>query len=449
MVDSAKIKREKIEMKKNIIRLLGFSSVTLLVLSMVYGCSSSNTAATVTAPPIAVTVALTPLSGTLDAVNPNSVFYEVIPASAGIVDPNSIKISVSPSFLFTEVNGFSSGTFAGYADIAPEGFLPPATTFSVTTNFLTNRNGTIYAATAYNAFTTATLSGTFPVAAGHSYTVTVSNNIQPQGLALINAGTFPELAVSVLTTTAASNPTAAGADGSMILFGGQAFSSSSPADINPAAFALPLTAYYEGNEFMTYGSAVLTIAGMPLPLQNFSLRGTANADGTISNGVLYGVLHCVDAACSNITDTTVASAVSPYTDGNGNMAVLGTFTGAANTFSPVTWIGGSDTANTNLVNGAGITTTAVLEVTSTSSPLTTTATLPFVILTKTDTNNMTSIAAVGQSTDALPLTSPITFSYPLVEPGLSGVPFSTAIGQTYTTYFMFGLTNSMTLTFTP
>ena len=436
-------------MKKNIIRFLEFSSVILLVLSMVYGCSSSNTSTTSTAPPIAVTVTLTPLSGTLDAVNPNSVFYEVIPASAGIVDPNSIKISVSPSFLFTEVNGFSSGTFAGYLDIAPKGFLSPATTFSVTTNFLTNRNGTIYAATAYNAFTTVTPSGTFPVTAGESYTLTVNNSIQPQGLASITAGAFPELAVSVVTTTAASNPTAADADGSIILFGGQAFSSSSPADINPAAFALPLTAYYEGNEFMSSGSAVLSVAGMTLPLQNFSLRGTANADGTISNGVLYGVLHCIDAVCSNITDTTLASAVSPYTDGNGDMAVLGTFSGAANTFSPVTWIGGGDTANTNLVNGVGITTTAVLEVTSTSSPLTTTATLPFVILTKKDTNNMMSIAAVGQSTDALPLTSPITFSYPLVAPGLAQTPFSTAVGQAYNAYFMFGLTNSKTVTFTP
>ncbi len=444
------MKREKIEMKKNIIRLLGFSSVILLVLSMVYGCGSSNTSTITTAPPIAVTVTLTPLSGTLDAVNPNSVFYEVIPASAGIVDPNSIKISISPSFLFTEVNGFSSGTFAGYADIAPEGFLPPATTFSVTTNFLTNRNGTIYAATAYNAFTTVTPSGTFPVTAGHSYTLTVNNSIQPQGLASITAGAFPELAVSVLTTTAASNPNAAGADGSMILFGGQAFSSSSPTDINPAAFALTLTAYYEGSEFMSSGSAVLSVAGMTLPLQNFSLRGTANADGTISNGVFYGVLHCIDAVCSNITDTTLASAVSPYTDGNGNMAVLGTFTGAANTFSPVTWIGGGDTATTTLANGigAGIS-TATLEITTTSSPLIATATLPFVILTQTDSNNMLRIAAVGQSTDALPLTSPIIFDYPLVEPGLSGVPFSTAIGQTYTTYFMFGLTNSKTVTFTP
>ena len=438
-------------MKKRRIRLTGLSVVTLLVLSMGFGCGSSNTNTISTAPPITVTVTLIPLSGTLDAVNPNSVFYEVLPSSAGIVDPNSIKISVFPSFLFTTVNGFSSGTFAGYVDIAPEGFLPPATTFSVTTNFLTNQNGTIYAATAYNAFTTATLSGTFSVATGDSYTVTVNNSIQPQGLALITAGAFPELAVTVLTTTAASNPTAAGADGSMILFGGQAFSSSSPTDINPAAFVLPLAASYKGNEFMTSGSAVLTVSGMPLPLQDFSLRGTVNADRTISNGVLYGVLHCVDAACSNITDATMAAALSPYTDGNGNMAVVGTFSGAANTFSPVAWIGAGDTATTTLADGigAGISTTT-LEVTTTTSSLIDTTTLPFVILTTTDANNMLGIAGEGQGAETITTTAPqVTVNYPLYGPGLALTPFSTTAGQTYQAFFMFGLTNSMALTFTP
>ena len=441
---------EKITMKQTLLRLPGYFIITLPLIFMAFGCGSSSTATTTTAPPIAVTVTLAPLSGTLDAVSPNSVFYEVIPASAGIVNPDSIKISVSPSFLFTTVNVFSSGTFAGYVDIAPSGFLPPATTFSVTTNFLTNQNGTIYAATAYNAFTTATPPGSFPVSTGDSYIMTVNGGIQPGVPAFTAADAFPVLAVSVLAVTASSNPAAAGADGSMILFGGQAFSMSSPADINPAAFTLSLTASYQGDEFMSSGSAVLPVAGMPLPLQDFSLRGTVNSDGTISNGVLYGVLHCIDAACSNISDTTVASAVSPYTDGNGNMALLGTFTGAANTFSPPAWIGAGDTATTTLANGigAGIS-TATLEITTASSPLTATATLPFIILTTTDTNNMMSIAAVGQSADAVPLTSPILFDYPLFVPGLSGVPFSTAAGVNYTAYFMFGLTNSKTVSFTP
>ena len=199
---------------------------------------------------------------------------------------------------------------------------------------------------------------------------------------------------------------------------------------------------------MSFGSARLSVAGIGVPLQNFNLSGIATAGG-ITNGVLYGVVHCVDAACSNL-GTTVGGVVSQYIDANGNMIVLGTFTGAPNIFAGKAWIGGGDTANTNLVSGSGVSTTsALLEVTTTSSPLTNTTTLPYVILTQTNSNNMMSIAAVGQSTDSVPLTSPITFSYPLVAPGLAGTPFSTAVGQTYNAYFMFGLTNSKTVTFTP
>jgi hypothetical protein len=427
-------------MKNYIVQLLGLSLITLFVMPMMYSCGSSGSTTTTTAPPLSVTLTLVPASGTPDAVNLNSMFYEVIPASAGIVDPNSIKINVSPSFLFTEVNGFSSGTFANYIDIVPAGFLPEGTKFSVTTNFLTVRNGTIYAATAYNAFTTVASAGVISAEPGDSSMVTINNIIQPSGLNYITVGTIPVLAISIITTTAASNPTAAGADGSMLLYGGEAFSPSSPTDMN-TAFALPLTAAYKGDEFMSSGSLELNIAGTAIPLQSFNLSGIANTGGTVSSGVLYGVVHCTDSACSNITDTTAAGIVSQYIDNNGNMAVLGTFTGVPNTFTTLPWIGSGDTVTTNLVTGGGAISTAVLEVTTTSSPLTTTVTLPFVILTTTDANNMLGISGGGQGAETITTTAPqVTINYPLFIPGLSLTPFSTTVDQTYQAFFMFGLT---------
>ncbi len=427
-------------MKNYIVRFLGLSIVTLLAMPMIYSCGSSGSTTTATAPPLSVTLTLLPTSGTPDAANLNSMFYEVIPASAGIVDPNSIKINVSPSFLFTEVSGFSSGTFAGYVDIVPSGFLPAAATFSVTTNFLAVQNGKIYSVTAYNAFTTVASAGAPSAEPGDSYVVTINNILQPSGLNYITAGTVPVLAIRVVTTTIASNPTASGADGSMLLYGGVAEGPSSPADIS-TAFALPFSAVYKGDEFMSFGSTVLSAAGISVPLQNFNLSGIANADGTISDGVLYGVVHCTDKACSNITDTTAAGIVSQYIDSNGNMAVLGTFTGVPDTFTTGDWITSGDTANTDLLTaGAGVS-QATLEVTTTTSPLTTTTSLPFVILTTTDANNMLGIAGVGQGAETITTTAPqVTINYPLVEPGLALSPFSTTSGQTYQAFFMFGLT---------
>ncbi len=134
---------------KNYIKFLGFSMAALFVMVVAYGCGSSSTALT-TAPPISVTLTLIPTSGTLDAVNVGSTFSEVIPASAGIVNQYSIQIAVLPSFPFT------AQTFPNYVDIIPTGNLPTGTTFSITTNFLTIQNNTLYAATAYNTFTTST-----------------------------------------------------------------------------------------------------------------------------------------------------------------------------------------------------------------------------------------------------------------------------------------------------
>ncbi len=137
-------------MKKSLLRFIVPLIVTLFITSMIYSCGSGGSTGIVTAPPISVTLTLIPSSGTLDAVNVDSTFSEVIPASAGIVNPNSIQISIVPSFLFTEE------TYSNYVEIIPSASLQTGTTFSVTTNFLTIQNGTLYAATAYNAFTTST-----------------------------------------------------------------------------------------------------------------------------------------------------------------------------------------------------------------------------------------------------------------------------------------------------
>ena len=439
-------------MKKSILKVLGLSIAVLFVMTMVYSCGSSSSSSSSTPTGGATgTVTLTATSGTLDAVNLNSMLSENISASlgktAGTVDPTSIAISISPTFTNTTSQGFNSGVFAGYVDIVPEGFLPPATTFSVTTSFTAGIGGKNYSFTEYNTFTTVATAGTPAAGPGSSYVVTVTNVTQPSGLASVLSGNIPTLAISIITGTVALNPTVAGADGSMILYGGAAAGSSSPVDIS-SAFALPFGAIYTGNEFMSFGSASLNVAGIGVPLQNFNLSGIATASG-ITNGVLYGVVHCVDATCSNL-GTTVGGVVSQYIDAKGNMIVLGTFTGAPNTFPGILWIGGGDTANTNLSATGVTTTTALLEVTTTSSKLTNTTTLPFVILTQTNSNNMMSIAAIGQGAKTITTTTPqVTINYPLVEPGLALTPFATTVGQAYDAYFMFGLTNSKIVTFTP
>ena len=438
-------------MKKSILKVLGLSIAVLFVMSMVYSCGSSSSSSSSTPSTATGTVTLSATSGTLDAVNLNSMLTEDISASlgktAGTVDPTSIAITISPNFTNTTSQGFNSGVFAGYVDIVPEGFLPPATTFSVTTSFTAGIGGKNYSFTEYNTFTTVSSAGTPSAGPGSSYVVTVTNVTQPSGLASVLSGNIPTLAISIITGTVALNPTVAGAEGSMILFGGAAAGSSSPTDIN-SAFALPFGAIYTGDAFMSFGSAELNVASIGVPLQNFNLSGIATASG-ITNGVLYGVVHCVDAACSNL-GTTVGGVVSQYIDANGNMIVLGTFTGAPNTFAGKPWIGGGDTADTNLSLTGVTTTTAILEVTTTSSPLTNSTTLPFVILTQTNSNNMMSIAAVGKGALAISTTAPqVTANYPLVAPGLAQTPFATKIGQAYNAYFMFGLTDSKTVSFTP
>lgn len=434
-------------MKKTIFKFLGLSVATLLMISMVYSCGSSSSSSSAPATPTA-TVTLEASSGTLAAVNLNSMFMETLAVSlgktTGTIDPASITISVSPSFKFTTTQGFNMGTFAGYVDIVPEGFLPSGQTFTVTTSFNATVNGKQYSFTKYNTFTTVSNSGTTSAHAGSSYIVTITNVTQPSSLGSLLAGNIPSIAITVVTTTTASNPAAAGADGSMILYGGQAASSTSPTDITSSGFTIPLQAIYMGNEFMSFGSVTISVSGISVPLQTFNLSGIANADGTISNGVLYGVVHCTDSSCSNL-GTTVGGVVSQYIDGNGNMTVLGTFTGSPNTVPYKDWVSASDTASLTLTQS---TSTAVLNV-NPGATITNTATLPFIIITKTDSNNMLSIVADGQGQKLSSTNSPVVIDYPLVtSAGTTFTAPAAGAGVTYTAYTLFGLSLSPTTPFT-
>ena len=443
-------------MKKSILKVLGLSIAVLFVMTMVYSCGSSSSSSGGGTPATATgTVTLSATSGTLGAVNLNSMFSEDISAAlgktAGTVDPTSITISISPALSFTQ-----SGLFSNVVDIVPAAFLTASQTYSVTTSFTAGIGGKNYSFTEYNTFTTVASAGTKAALPGDNYLIPGANIVatQPSTLASILSGNIPSLAISIITATIGSS-LPSGADGSMLLYGGEAVNSVAPIDITTTSFTIPLISIYKGNEFMSSGSVVLAVnvggLAIQIPFQSFSLRGMANADGTISNGVLYGVVHCNDTTCSNIPNTTVSSVVSQNLDANNNMTVLANFSGLKNGFVPSpAWISGSDTTGTTLANGIGGVTTATLEVTTTSSPLLTIPTLPFVILTQTDANGMLSIVGDGQSPiPTLPTTSPISFIYPLLEPGLTATQFTTVSGQTYTAYYMFGLTGVLTTPFKP
>ncbi len=408
---------------------------------------STNSDCTVIAR-ITAAVALTPTSGSPNAVELDSLLYENITTSlgttAGYVDPASIRISISPSLSFTGTTGFAGGMFDGYVFITPQVFLSAGTTYSVTTSFNTVINNNSYALTRYNTFTTVAGAGTNSVSPGSSFILSVTNVTQPPGLGSLLSGNIPLMAMNTITkTTSISDANA----GSMVFYGGEAASPSSPTDISPYSFTLPLAGRWDGSYVMSSGSAVLDVAGIIIPLQIFSLSGTFNAAGGIDNGVLYAVVHCTDMSCSNL-GTTVGPIISQYIDTNGNMTILGTFTGSRNTVPYTAWIGGSDTVTTTLVNGIGPgISTAVLEVTTTTSPLLSTATLPYAILTTTDSDNMQSIAADGQGSPGLPQFSPITLTYPLMTQ--SGVPFATTAGTPYTVYYLFGLNTALITQFTP
>ncbi len=440
-------------MGKDILKILGLSALAVIVAVFAYDCGSSSGGGGTSGPTVSLT--FSPTSGTIDAVNQNSMFYENIATSigktAGTIDPSSIQISISPALSFTTTVGIAGGKFAGYVDIVPTGFLAAGTAYIVTTQFKTTISGKIYPLTQSSSFTTVTTVGT-PATPGSSFFINITGVLQPSTLAQVLAGGLPNIAISIITETTAINN--ADADGSMIMYGGAAASNTLPTDIQPAGFTLPLVTQYRGQYFKSAGSVILDVSSLHIPLQTFDLSGTFNAAGGIDNGTLYAVLHCTDTQCSNL-GTTAGPIVASYIDSNMNMAVLGTFTGTANALPAQGWIGASDVTDTTLVNGAGPMSTATLEVTTTASgPLTTTATLSFIILAQTDSNNMLSIAADGQGSLAFTGTGPggspytVTITYPLVTPD-TGVPFTTSARTPYTAYYLFGLSPSLTTQFTP
>ncbi|MCL5277123.1 MAG: hypothetical protein M1517_05030 [Deltaproteobacteria bacterium] len=440
-------------MGKDILKLFGLSVLALLVAVTVYDCGSSGGGGGPSGPTVSLT--FSPTSGTIGAVDLNSMFYENIATSigktTGAVDPTSVQIGITPALGFTMTMGFSNGKFAGYVDIVPTGFLTAGTSYSVATQFKTTINNKVYPVTQYSSFTTVTSSGS-PAAPGGSFFINITGVSQPSTLASVLAGGIPNIAISIITETTAVSK--ADADGSMILYGGEANGNVPPTDIKPSGFTLPLVTQYRGEYFKSAGSVTFNVSHIPIPLQTFDLSGTFNAAGGIDNGTLYAVLHCTDTQCSNL-GSTAGSIVAQYIDSNLNMAVLGTFTGTSNAVPAESWIGVSDTTVTTLVNGAGPASTATLKVTTTTSgPLTTTSTLSFIMLTQTDSNNMLSIAADGQGslsftgTGAAGSPYTVTIAYPLVTPD-TGVQFTTSTGTPYTAYYLFGLTPSLTTQFTP
>lgn len=280
---------------------------------------------------------------------------------------------------------------------------------------------------------------------GSSFTVSVTAISQPSSLAGVLQSVIPTIAVTIVTMTTETGFTDTG---SMVLYGGDAVSTS-PTDIIPTGFSLALPTTWTSNYITATSSVVLSVSGISIPLQTFNISGSFDAQGNITNGTIWAVVHCVDSTCSNL-NSTIASYVVPNLDANNNMNVYGTFNSALNKFSPVAWIGSGDTANTTLANGIGANISeATLEVTTTSSPLLTKSTLPYVILTTKDSNNLMNVVGQGVTISSGPFSNPVTINYNLLIPGLSGQPFTTAAGTAYDAYFMFGLTNSKTVSFTP
>jgi len=324
-------------MKKDISRLISLSIVAVLVVAVGYSCGTKGT----TPPPssLAVSMSFSPTSGTIGAVDLNSVFYENISTSigttVGVIDPKSIKVSIKPAVNFSPTVGFSSGAFAGYVDIVPDGFLTAGTTYSVTTQFTTVINKTTYPVTRYNTFTTVASAGTNSVIKGNSFFVVITGVSQPPVLASVLAGNIPNIAMSVVTeTTSPGNPF--NADGSMILYGGEAVGNGSSTDIKATGFTLPLVTMYKGKYFRSSGSITFDVSGIHIPLKLFNLSGTFS-NGNIINGTLYAEVHCTDPQCSNL-GPTAAPIVTNLVDSNGNIVLLGTFTATANAVPSVKWI---------------------------------------------------------------------------------------------------------------
>ena len=440
-------------MKKDILRFLGLSIVAVFVLAIGLSCGSSSSSGGGGKPTVGEWISTT--SGVaIVAVDLNSSLYISLVPSRGAIDPTSIQVSLSPaSPTITQKVGYSTGTFAGYVDVIPNDFLAPNTIYTVTTDFNVIAGNTTYPFTYTTEFTT-TAAGTYDPssAVGKSFIITL-NAMQPPGLAPTLNGFLPSLslAVRVISATASiSDPN----KGSMVVYGGQAVSNTPPTDIITTPPTLAFVADTDGKYFTASGSGLsLSIPsyGIVVPFSTFELSGALGTSGNIENGEVYAVVHCTDSACTNLGGGIVSNGVSPYLDTNNDMIVIGTFISQKNPITTLlTWIGSTDTTGMTLTGGVGsYISTATLKVTTTTSPLLTTATLPFLILAQTDSNNILSISAVGVCTQTTPTTSPVTKDYQLMT--TSGTVFSTTAGTALTGYYLFGLSPYPTagLEFTP
>ncbi len=452
-------------MRKKSFKLFSIVVAAALVSVVAYSCSSSGGGGGGGGGAVKVSATLTPSSGaSLSAVNINSMFYEQITLSPTSynVDPNSVSVSISPAIPFTYTVSVASGAFGGYINIVPTGFLAANAAYTVTTNFnavMSNGSGKT-PQTVVTTFTTGTMPTGIPTVL--SYIVKFGTVIEPPGLAstLQTLMESAPLALEVLSGqtvsfATGSFPNQTAPQMSMLLYGGVASNTGTgvtATDISSTA-TLPFTALTVGNEVIASGSVTLalSLSGIliPIPLQTVSISAVLNPDGTMSYGTFYGVVHCVDSSCSNL-GATAGAAVGPYIDANNNMAVLVQISSTANEFKGLPWITGSDTTGTTLINGAGAITTATLDVTTTGMLLTT-PTLPELLLTSTDSNNVIHLDADTLNAPWTGTThSPVSITYYLLAPNaITTPPYTTVPNTPYAAYYMFGLTPALKTPVTP
>jgi len=437
-------------MKKNIFRFLGFAVATLLVMTMVYSCGGGGGGGTPTEPTVILT--LQPSSGTVDAVGLSALITEGVSITSGktkgTLDPATVNVSLDPGIQFTWSVSYDGTSI----NIIPDSFLTANTTFSVTTSFSYTLNNKLYSTIQYNKFTTVSSAGNINAWPGSSFIVTINNLSQPPGLSSIlgsGLSTIP-IAVAVITATASDS----NGIGSMILYGGMADNSSSPADVVPNSFTIPLGAIYEGSYFKASGAVTLSLTSpvsISVPLNPFELSGEIASDGSIQGGTVYGVVSCSAPGLAQYT-----SVISPYCDTNGNLILVGTIVGIQNALKN-NWIGSGDVVSTTPANGAtnvGTISSITLGInaTATSNVTNTTAYQPFAILATTDTTTgYLKIAATGitsAATSFSPVTDIFKGVFDLTDPATSSI-FTTKAGTVYNAYYLFNLEPITATTFTP
>ncbi len=436
-------------MKKSTFRFFGLSIAVLLVMTMVYSCGSSSSSSSST--PAGATVALTlqPSTGTVDAVGLNALITEGVSILSGNVsgtlDPATVKVSLSPSLPFTTSIAYDGSSI----NIVPTGFLPTQTTFKVTTNFSYTLNNKTYSTTQYNTFTTVASAGIPGAGIGSSFIVLINNVTQPPGISVVLGGALNSLPIAMVVVDGTlPNPNTF--IGSMILYGGEAAQAVSPTDIKPSGFTIPLSATYDGSYFKSSGQVTITVSGFSIPLNPFALSGQITAGGSITGGTVYAVVKCNALGQAQ-------SLVSSFCDSQGNLTVVGTFTGSPNTLT-ASWISPTDTIGNmpgNGSTGVGPTSTTALEITTIAgSPVTTIASyLPYAILAQTDpTTGYLEIAGTGNAVSRSVATpgvgiSTVTQEFDLVDPA-TGSTFTTTSGTTYNAFYMFNLKTVSGTTFT-